>query len=162
MAIEAAQFSLKQQIAALRYKAMGLLARREQSRAELLKKLQLKALDKGWNVDLNHLLDELEQLGLQSDARFAKVLVRSKINNGYGEARIFAWAHQYGLSRLLVQQQLDEQAPDWYQKALLQKRKHCGYSIATSAQERSKQGRYLFQRGLSQEQIQYALQAESE
>ena len=139
MAIEAAQFSLKQQIAALRYKAMGLLARREQSRAELLK-----------------------QLGLQSDARFAKVLVRSKINNGYGEARIFAWAHQYGLSRLLVQQQLDEQAPDWYQKALLQKRKHCGYSIATSAQERSKQGRYLFQRGFSQEQIQYALQAESE
>mgnify|MGYP000179687017 CR=1 FL=1 len=35
-------------------------------------------LEKGWDVDLEHLLDELHRQGLQSDLRFSEVLIRSK------------------------------------------------------------------------------------
>ena len=39
---------VEKQTAALRYKAIGLLARREQSRNELQRKLHIKALENGW------------------------------------------------------------------------------------------------------------------
>jgi len=160
--VEHDQDNSNKQLASLRYQAMGLLARREQSRSELLQKLQIKCLAKDWFVDLDHLLDELERQGLQSDQRFAEVLVRSKVNDGYGVTRIFQWGHQYGLSRLLVQSQVDSQQPDWFEIALAQKRKHCGWSVATDASARAKQARYLYQRGFAQEQIQYALQTQPE
>ena len=67
----------EKQMSALRYKAIGLLARREQSRGELRQKLYLKAVEKGWNVDLEYLLDELQRQGLQSDLRFSEVLVQA-------------------------------------------------------------------------------------
>ncbi len=156
------QEHINKQLASLRYQAMGLLARREQSRTELQQKLQIKCLAKDWVVDLDHLLDELERQGLQSDERFAEVLVRSKANDGYGVTRIFQWGYQYGLSRLLVQSQVDVQQPDWFEIALAQKRKHCGWCVATDAPTRAKQARYLYQRGFAQEQIQYALQAQPE
>ena len=70
------------QASALRYQAIGLLARREQSRSELQRKLHLRMLEKGWDVDLEHLLDELHRQGLQSDLRFSEVLIRSKANAG--------------------------------------------------------------------------------
>jgi len=146
------------QAAALRNQAIRLLARREQSRCELQQKLHLRMLEKGWFVDLEHLLDELVRQGLQSDVRFAEVLVRSKANNGYGVSRVLKWAHQYGLSKILVQEQIEEQTHDWFENALRQKRKYCGWNIALTPQERAKQVRYLYQRGFSSEQIQYALQ----
>ncbi|MCS5557966.1 MAG: recombination regulator RecX [Oceanospirillaceae bacterium] len=162
MDVEYDQDNTDKQLASLRYQAMGLLARREQSRSELQQKLQIKCLAKNWVVDLDHLLDELERQGLQSDERFAEVLVRSKARDGYGVTRIFQWGHQYGLSRLLVQWQVDAQQPDWFEIALAQKRKHCGWRVATDAPARAKQARYLYQRGFAQEQIQYALQMQPE
>ena len=54
------------QASALRYQAIGLLARREQSRSELQRKLHLRMLEKCWDVDLEYLLDELHRQGLQA------------------------------------------------------------------------------------------------
>lgn len=51
----------KKQTSALRYKAIGLLARREQSRNELQRKLHIKAVENGWIVDLESLLDDLQR-----------------------------------------------------------------------------------------------------
>jgi len=152
----------EKQMSALRYKAIGLLARREQSRGELRQKLYLKAVEKGWNVDLEYLLDELQRQGLQSDLRFSEVLVRSKVNAGYGPLRLYQWGVQYDLARELVYDQMVQQQHDWFEKALQQKRKHCGEALATSLREKSKQARYLYQRGFSQEQIQYALNTQPE
>tara|TARA_B110000503_G_scaffold98032_1_gene146978 strand:+ start:1039 stop:1536 length:498 start_codon:yes stop_codon:yes gene_type:complete len=148
---------LEKQSSALRYQAMGLLARREQSRNELQRKLHLKMLEKGWYVDLEHLLDELQRQGLQSDLRFSEVLVRSKANAGYGPSRLYQWGVQYGLNRDLIFLQMQEQQFDWFQIALQQKCKHCGSGQAISLQERARQARYLYQRGFDQEHIYYAL-----
>jgi regulatory protein len=147
----------EKQMSALRYQAIGLLARREQSRGELRRKLYLKALEKGWSLDLEYLLDELQRQGLQSDLRFSEVLVRSKANAGYGPLRLYQWGVQYGLERELVHDQIVQQQYDWFEQALRQKQKHCGAALATSLREKSKQARYLYQRGFSQEQIHYAL-----
>jgi len=148
---------IEKQTFSLRYKAIGLLARREQSRNELLRKLHIKAVENGWRVDLEGLLDDLRRLGLQSDLRFSEVLVRSKANAGYGPSRLYQWAVQYGLDRELVFKQMQEQQFDWFAKALQQKRKHCGWAVASSLKERSKQARYLYQRGFAQEHIYHAL-----
>ncbi|MCO4838262.1 MAG: regulatory protein RecX [Oceanospirillaceae bacterium] len=150
---------IEKQTAALRYKAIGLLARREQSRHELQRKLHIKAVENDWRVDLETLLDDLCRLGLQSDQRFAEVLVRSKANSGYGPSRLYQWGLQYGLDRELVHQQLLEQSFDWFEKALQQKRKHFGHALATDLKDRAKQAKYLYQRGFAQEQIYYALDA---
>jgi len=155
-----ATIEAKKQISALRYQAIGLLARREQSRVELQRKLHLRMVEKGWNVDLEYLLDELQRQGLQSDLRFAEVLVRSKANAGYGPARLYQWGIQYGLDRDLVHDQILGQQFDWFENALKQKRKHCGLALAITAQERAKQARYMYQRGFAQEQIYYALDAQ--
>ena len=151
---------VEKQISSLRNKAIGLLARREQSRDELQRKLHLKSVEKGWNVDLEFLLDELERQGLQSDLRFSEVLIRSKANAGFGPSRLYQWGVQYGLDRNLVYHQMLEQKFDWRANALQQKRKHCGWAVAVSPQERAKQARYLYQRGFSQEHIYYALDAQ--
>ena len=143
--------------AALRYKAIGLLARREQSRNELHRKLQVKADEEGWRVDIDALLEDLIRLGLQSDLRFSEVLVRSKANDGYGPIRVYQFGLQYGLNSELIRQQLEKQNFDWFERALKQKRKHCGFAIAIDAKERSKQVRYLYQRGFSRDHISYAI-----
>jgi regulatory protein len=148
---------VEKQMSALRYQAIGLLARREQSRGELRRKLHLNAVEKGWSVDLEFLLDELQRQGLQSDLRFSEVLVRSKVNAGYGPLRLYQWGVQYGLDRDLVHDQIVWQQYDWFEKALQQKRRHCGEALAISPQEKAKQARYLYQRGFAQEQIHYAL-----
>tara|TARA_B110000285_G_C14845459_1_gene477368 strand:- start:64 stop:561 length:498 start_codon:yes stop_codon:yes gene_type:complete len=145
---------------ALRYQAIGLLARREQSRSELQRKLHLRMIEKGWNVDLEFLLDELQRQGLQSDLRFSEVLVRSKANAGYGPSRLYQWGVQYGLDRELVYIQIQEQQFDWFANALKQKRKHCGLALAINLKERAKQARYLYQRGFAQEHIYFALEAQ--
>ena len=157
-----APLEVAKQTSALRHQAIGLLARREQSRVELQRKLQVRATEKGWHVDLDYLLNELHRQGLQSDLRFSEVLVRSKANAGYGPSRIYQWGAQYGLHRDLIHQQLLEQPFDWFERALQQKRKHCGWALATTPHDRAKQARYLYQRGFAQEQIYYALDAQTD
>jgi regulatory protein len=151
---------VEKQMSALRYKAIGLLARREQSRGELRRKLHLKAVEEGWNVNLEFLLDELQRQGLQSDLRFSEVLVRSKANAGYGPLRLYQWGVQYCLDRDLVHDQIVQQQFDWFERALQQKRKHCGGALAITPQDKAKQARYLYQRGFAQEQIYYAINAQ--
>jgi regulatory protein len=58
----------------LRRRAIGLLARREHSRAELARKL---AAEQGTAEEVDKVLAQLEAEGLLSDARFAEAYVRS-------------------------------------------------------------------------------------
>jgi regulatory protein len=63
------------------------LARREHSRVELNR--QLKALHPELSqVERVELLDRLVELNVQSDARFAEMLIRSRLQRGQGRRRI--------------------------------------------------------------------------
>ena len=63
------------------------LARREHSRVELDRKLKTihPELEQS---DRSTLLDRLIELNLQSDARFAEMLIRSRLQRGQGRRRI--------------------------------------------------------------------------
>ena len=145
-------------LAQARDKAIGLLARREHSRYELRQKL--RAFHD--QIDVDSLLDDLAELGLQCDTRYAGVLVRSKAQSGYGVQRIRQWAKQNGVAQNDLYLALEELDHDWFEAAKQQRQKHYGMLPPNSMQEKAKQMRYLYNRGFSQDQIQYAMDAEQD
>jgi regulatory protein len=68
----------------LKQRAIGLLARREYSRAELAARLAAGGANR---VEIDPMLDELERAGYLSDARFAAAVVRQKAG-GYAKRAI--------------------------------------------------------------------------
>jgi regulatory protein len=82
----------------LRNRALGLLARREHSRAELKRKLSPKVEE---GDDLESLLDDLEQRGWLSDARFVEQSVRAK-SRRMGAARIAHDLRARGVEETLI------------------------------------------------------------
>ena len=75
---------------------MARLARREHSRIELDRKL------KSFHPELlpperNELLDRLVELNLQSDLRFAEMLIRSRLFRGQGRRRIEQELRQHAI-----------------------------------------------------------------
>src|SRR5690606_7138195 len=71
--------------AAIRRTAMDLLARREHSYAEMLRKLR----QRGAATELAEIeLDRLQEQGLLSDERFCEAYVYSRSQRGYGPVRL--------------------------------------------------------------------------
>jgi len=95
----------------LRSRLLQLLSRREYSKAELRRKMH------EWQVepaDGEQQLAQLEAENLQSDARFADMLVRSKANRGYGPLFIKQSAQQHQISSALLGELLASDELDWY------------------------------------------------
>lgn len=77
---------------------LAALARREHSAAELARKLSQWYPD--WERDeRDALITDLQGLGLQSDARFAEALIRSRLGRGHGRARIEAELATHGIAK---------------------------------------------------------------
>ena len=68
-------------------KALGMLARREHSRRELRLKLRQKGYE---GEEAGAALDRLGEQHYQDDDRFAGMLVRSRVSQGYGPMRVRA------------------------------------------------------------------------
>jgi regulatory protein len=82
----------------LRNRALGLLARREHSRAELRRKLAPKVEE---GEDLEALLDDLVQRGWLSDQRFVEQTVRAKARR-MGASRIAHDLRAKGVDEMLI------------------------------------------------------------
>jgi regulatory protein len=82
----------------LRNRALGLLARREHSRAELRRKLAPKVEE---GDELESLLDDLVQRGWLSDQRFVEQTVRAKARR-MGAARIAHDLRARGVDETLI------------------------------------------------------------
>jgi regulatory protein len=97
-------------LADLRDSALRLLARREHSRLELTRKLR----QRGWpEPELDAVIDELAEQGLQSDERFAEGFVRMRSQKAYGPIRIRAELGERGLDRGLIDRALRQAEADW-------------------------------------------------
>lgn len=130
-------------------RALGLLARREHSRRELARKLGQAGVEP---ERLDQTLDRLHAQGLQSDQRFAEMLVRSRIAQGYGPRRIRAELGQHGLDAAAAGQAIDAARPDW--RALLAdlcRRRFRG--ACDSPRERDRRQRHLLQRGFDLDDV---------
>lgn len=131
-----------------------MLARREHAYHELLRKLS----QKGFAIaDCVPVVDEYKTAGIQSDARYAEMKVRSGINKGQGPARLKADCQQWDIDESLVNQALEECEPDWFELAVKVRHKRFGAGAAQNDKDKSKQIRFLLYRGFYTEHIQYAL-----
>ncbi|WP_409523464.1 regulatory protein RecX [Nitrincola sp. MINF-07-Sa-05] len=139
----------------LRVSAIGLLARREYSRAELQQRLQRKASAE----QVESVLDRLQNDGYQSDKRFAEVFIRNRISQGQGEIKIRYELRQKGVSDELVSAALQEADPDWFALALSVRERRFPMDSSTDIKTQAKQLRHLVGRGFSYDQARYALSA---
>lgn len=138
-------------------KALDLLARREQSRQELQRKLARG----GYAADESAAaLDRLGAQHYQDDARFGEMLVRSRVAQGYGPQRIRMELRTHGLADAAIRQLLDEADVDWQANALAQLRRHYGGRAAVDRAEQGKRAQFLLRRGFAAATVRYATHAE--
>ncbi len=128
----------------LRGRAIKHLARREHSRAELVRKLT----PFGVPEEIHSVLDQLEQNGLLSDARAATAYVRSHAAR-FGAARMAQTLRTRGISTELIESSLNtEEMPDELQRAREIWQRKFGH-VATDRSEWARQARFLQGRGFS-------------
>lgn len=148
----------------LRVYCMDAQARRNHSKHELITKM----VSRGADADLAcEVVEQLAKENLQSDKDFIESKLNSALRQGHGPTRFFQSINQHQLSSDLIQQVIDEIEPDWY--ALAQQvylKKYGSISLSDSTlplgveeryKEKAKRSRFLFGRGFSSDQIQYAL-----
>ncbi len=131
-------------------RAVRLLARREHTRAELAQKLA----PHGTEEEIETVLNELAQSGLQSDARFAESYLRSQAGR-LGGARLRQSLRQKGVCAELVQTQVKD-LPDELARARTVWQKKFA-AVPVDVKEWAKQARFLQGRGFSSEIIRKVL-----
>jgi len=139
----------------LRARALGYLARREYSRDELQRKLQLHAED---SDALEALLDDLQRRGWLSEQRVVEQVVHAR-QSKFGSRRIAYELREKGIAEELIDGALagfDELATA---RAVWAKKFH---TLPTDAKERAKQMRFLMSRGFGVETIHKVLQQEKD
>ncbi|MCK5902140.1 MAG: regulatory protein RecX [Cocleimonas sp.] len=127
--------------------ALGLLARREHSRLELINKLRQKPFSDA--VDLHVLCDQLETNNYLSNERFAEAFVRSRVSRGQGEIKISYELRQRGIEDALIRTSLCVANIDWLQLAKQQHEKRFGSNPPKDFKERARRSRFLANRGFS-------------
>src|ERR1700744_6429716 len=116
-------------------KALGLLARREHSRREL----KLKLRQGGYEGDeAGEALDRLGEQHYQDDDRFAEMLVRSRVGQGYGPMRLRAELKSHGLPEARIRAVREEAEVDWVATATAQLRRRFGGKSPPDAAEKAR------------------------
>lgn len=134
---------------AARERALRALGRREHSARELAAKLAHDGLERSVASDL---VDELGEAGWQSDERYAGLLTRSRISQGYGPLRIRAELSARGVADALIVAALDEADPEWGEViGRIYQRRYP--KPAADAKEAASRYRFLAMRGFTSSQI---------
>jgi regulatory protein len=132
----------------LRARALRLLARREYSREELQQRLRSHAESED---DISALLDQLEQRGWLSEARFAEQLVHAR-QGRYGSQRIAHELREKGVGDETIEGVLAQVRQDEYAVAKEVWRKKFGAPPA-DIKDRARQVRFLQSRGFRPEVV---------
>lgn len=141
-----------------RAQAIKLLARREHSARDLERKLLQRGIPQ---QEAAQAVDEVRKDGWQSDVRFAQLLVRSRVSQGYGPLRIKAELQQAGMAREEIETAIAEAGADWREAcSAAHAKKFRG--LPSSYSERGKQYRFLQGRGFDSSQISATLKGESD
>jgi regulatory protein len=147
---------LKKQLS-LRERALGLLARREHSRAELSRKLRPHVVAED---DLDALLDDLARRKQLSEERYAESRANA-LSRKFGAARIAQELRSKGLDKELAGRAAEAARSTEVERAravwLRKFRK-----AAESREERAKQMRFLQSRGFSFDAIRAVIQGADE
>ncbi|MCG6873086.1 MAG: recombination regulator RecX [Gammaproteobacteria bacterium] len=133
---------------------MDLLARREHSRSELVRKLK----QRGFSApEVGAALDRLADEGLQSDARFAEALTLARQQHGYGPRRIVWELREKGVGDEMIAAHVDSSDSVWAESAREQREKRFGTQPAADVRERKRQTDFLVRRGFTGDQVRRAM-----
>lgn len=135
-----------------RARALRALGRREHSARELEAKLAAQ----GFEEAAPKVVEELQRAGWQSDERYAELLVRSRVAQGYGRLRIEAELASRGVADAAIRAALAQAQCDWAALAAEIRTRKFGAG-PQSLSERQKQYRFLAGRGFEAQQIDFAL-----
>jgi len=125
--------------------ALNSLTRREHSVWELKNKLKQKGYS---DLDAANAVEECQRLGYQSDDRFAELLCRSRIMQGYGPVRIKQELAAKGINAEMIEHVLDHEAEEsWLERAFTVANKKCQAWASLSWDEQQKLKRFLLYRG---------------
>jgi regulatory protein len=91
--------------------------------------------------------------GLLSNARFAESFIHSRFQRGQGPQKIRAELRERGVDDALIDAGLDLYAPHWQELLEQVRLKRFGPTPPDNYRERSRQMRFLMQRGFTAEQI---------
>ena len=129
----------------LKQRAVGMLARREYSRAELAARL---AAGGGNRDEIDPVLDELERAGYLSDARFASAVVRQK-SGGYAKRAIAHALREKGVAAPAAQEALAAlDGNDEFAEAQALWQRRFGKAPADE-RDKARQVRFLVSRGFA-------------
>lgn len=134
--------------------AIGWLARREHSRAEVVAKLARKGCAE---QVATRIAGDLAAEGYLSDERLAEAVVRNRRRRGYGPLRIRRDLEQKGLTHEAVAHWADTKAEGWIAQLERVRRRKFGERLPRNFEERARQARFLLRRGFTYEQIRQAL-----
>ncbi len=143
--------------AAARERGLRLLARREHGARELSAKLRQRGAS---GEVAREAVAGLAERGLQSDDRYAEMLVRHRVGQGYGPVRIRAELEMAGVEGASVAAALAASETDWQALAVAVYQRKFKAPPASLA-ERHKHHRFLAGRGFEAEQIRGALRGGS-
>ena len=121
--------------------------RREHSKLELFKKLQLKGYD---DDVINSSISKLVEQNYQSDDRFAEDFIQMRFNQGKGPVKIALELKMRGINNF------DLSTFDWFQLAKEIRQKKFGDVSSLDYKETAKQKRFLQSRGFNLDQINQA------
>jgi regulatory protein len=142
---------VRQQLS-LKARALKYLSTREHSRLELARKLSRYAEE---GDDVEALLDFLEKNNWLSQERFAESLVHRRAGR-YGNARVLAELQQHGVDGEAFDE-LKSELKETETKRAREVWRRKFNRVPQDAEERSKQMRFLLQRGFSQSAVRAAL-----
>ena len=138
-------------------RALGLLARREHSARELKSKLTRKGLDADESAAA---LAQLQSKDFQSDARFGEMLVRTRVEAGYGPRWILAELRQHGIADAEAQALIESAEPDWLALVRDLVRRRYGAKPSADLAERRKRAAFLLRRGFDARTVQSVIRTE--
>ncbi|MGH8190199.1 MAG: RecX family transcriptional regulator [Rhodanobacteraceae bacterium] len=127
-------------------RALGMLARREYSQRELRARLEHAGCDEG---ESETALRKLREQKYQDDDRFGEMVMRARVAQGYGPARIRVELRSHGLADSAIRALLEAADTDWTKLARAQLCKKYSAKPAADHAERGKRAAFLLRRGFA-------------
>jgi regulatory protein len=109
---------------------------------------------------IGDVLDALETENLLSDQRFTESFVVHRTARGQGPLKIRYELRERGVSDDLAARSIDADRQSWCERALAARLKRFGSERPQDIRERSRQARFLVQRGFEQDHIRFALDSD--
>lgn len=146
---------VQQQLATIYQAVTRYLAQREHGFKELIHKLVQKGFTE---AQVEKVVQDFTNRGWQSDERHANLLIKRRIDKGYGQRFIAGECQSKGLDSHLVNRVLEGLNTDWYNIAYQCAQRKFGGQRPSDQKALRKQYQFLTQRGFSSDIIGAVLQ----